>query len=998
MQFDLAKKVSTRPDLFIGRHLPSVDFTKNLDISHKVDHRKTATKKIPLKELQDFADLTTRSKDTNVLKLASIPELSSHENKVLEECRDIASKNIVCKNLIGEGFHPTWLPSVIKNGILQNPAFYTAYTPYQAEISQGRLTLLFLYQTLITELTGCEVANASLLDEGSACLEALRMCSAKASAKNMEVLLTNGLHPPNTDILSYNAPMLGIEPVVVDYKQTIKRIARKKDNICGVFVQYPDTTGVVQDFKTLGQLCKEYKIPLVFVADPLSLMLLKSPAELGASIVVGSTQRFGTQMAFGGPHAGFIGVKKSDVRHLPGRIVGATTDKSGTSALRLALQTREQHIRRDKATSNICTAQALPAMINVLYAMYHGKEGMRFLAERIHKQAHNFAQRIKTLGFDLVEDKCIFDTVVVKLPICGKTNEILDQFAKKGFNVRHMGDHHIGVSFSEKFCEDKDTNDLCHLFEELFPYGIQPHPELYEENNFIEDVSLPVHLLRSSEDYDSLLNNIYFLNYTNEVEMTRFIRRLAKKDISLADSMIPLGSCTMKLNSVSSLEPVADPNLTEIHPYAPEDQVQGWMKIVEDLSAFLGELTDLPGVSLQPKSGATAEHAGLVAFRQAAKAKGKSDRNVVIIPSSAHGTNASSAHLAGLKPIQVRTNIEGEIDLEELKLLLEKHGKHLLGIMVTYPSTYGRFDKNIKEVTDLIHLHDGYVYLDGANFNALVTAVSLKVIGADCCHLNLHKTFGIPHGGGGPGVGALCVTKELSQFLPQSRWLDEQKLQNTKGFPTGSSAFGNAGVLPVSWMFIKMLGIEGLVLMRNAAIWNSQYMKNKLKPHGFDIKFEAGTDDLCGHEFVVDCAPFKKEAGISEVDIAKRLMDFGFHAPTVSFPIKGSLMIEPTESESIEEMDRFCEALIQIKKEITKIANGIWTKEDNPIVNAPHTEKEVTAELWNHLYSRQDAAFPLDWIVTRGKYWPPVGRVADSFGDKNLKLSLKDLTSDNLFT
>jgi glycine dehydrogenase len=888
------------------------------------------------------------------------------EQVFLTEFRRIAKQNAVLKSYIGTGYYDTIVPNVILRNILENPSWYTAYTPYQAEIAQGRLEMLLNFQTLVIELTGMEIANASLLDEATAAAEAMTMFhgirpAAKKQANRFFV--SKSVHPQTIDVIITRSAPLGIEVVVGDHAS----FDLTDPALYGMLLQYPGTDGRVEDYTGLIASAHELGIQVAVAADLLALTLLKAPGEMGADVVVGTSQRLGVPMGYGGPHAGYFAAKEAHKRHIPGRIIGVTVDAEGNRALRMALQTREQHIRREKATSNICTAQVLLAVMSGAYAVYHGPQGLKDIASRVHGLATLFADTVKKFGYKVVNDD-FFDTVTVQTPFAKRIKE---ESAKWGLNLRHypFPDTRIGVSFDEAKTF-QDVIDLLNLFADAAAF--QGELEIDDE----VESKLPEGLVRSSE----YLTHEVFNSYHTEHEMLRYLKSLENKDLSLVHSMISLGSCTMKLNATAEMIPITWPELANIHPFVPANQAKGYERIIGQLDQWLSTITGFAKVSLQPNSGAQGEYAGLMAIRGWHLSRGDQHRNVAIIPASAHGTNPASAVMAGMKVVVTKCDERGNIDVEDLRANAEKYSKELSCLMVTYPSTYGVYEESIKEICELIHAHGGQVYMDGANMNAQVGLTSPGSIGADVCHLNLHKTFCIPHGGGGPGVGPIGVAEHLVPFLPGHVNLGEEGKNAGPAGAVSAAPYGSASILPISYAYIVMMGREGLVNATKTAILNANYIKARLEEH-YPILY-TGTNGRCAHEMIVDCRPFKA-AGIEAEDLAKRLMDYGFHSPTLSFPVAGTLMIEPTESESKAELDRFCDALISIRAEIREVEEGVADKSDNVLKHAPHTYRVALAEEWTRSYSREKAVFPLPHLKFR-KFWPSVSRVDNAYGDRNL--------------
>ncbi|UOE42337.1 aminomethyl-transferring glycine dehydrogenase [Chryseobacterium suipulveris] len=886
------------------------------------------------------------------------------EFEMLAHSKDLASKNLSFDNYIGFGYHNTILPSAIQRNILENPSWYTAYTPYQAEIAQGRLEALLNFQTVIVDLTGLPLANASLLDEGTAASEAMHMffeSRTKEQKKGgaIKFFVSDLVFPQTIAVLKTKAEGLGIDIIVGNHKNH-----QFNDSYFGVLLQYPGKNGIILDYTENIKYYKEHQLQVAVACDPLALVKLKSPAEMGADCAVGTTQRFGIPMGYGGPHAAFFACKEDYKRDIPGRIIGVSQDAYGKRALRMALQTREQHIKREKATSNICTAQVLLAVMAGMYAVYHGPKGLAFIADQIHFKANGLRDGLKTLGYDVVEEP-IFDTVKFRIHEEEK-NALMRMMRDHKINLNYFTEGFVSISINESSTVEK----LQNLFDALANFKDKQSFVL----QFKQEIEIPKEHLRT----DEILKDEVFNKYHTETELMRYIKRLERKDLSLTHSMISLGSCTMKLNAATEMLPLSWAEWGSVHPFVPTEQAGGYQFMIKELEKDLAEITGFAGTSLQPNSGAQGEYAGLMVIREYHKSRGESHRNIVLIPQSAHGTNPASAVIAGMKVVVVKNLENGEIDFEDLKTKAEQHSENLSAAMITYPSTYGFFDSNIKEITQLIHQHGGQVYMDGANMNAQVGFTSPGNIGADVCHLNLHKTFAIPHGGGGPGVGPICVAEHLVKFLPSNpniRIGSKEAIEAISAAPYGSSL-----VLNISYAYIKMLGTEGLKKATEYAILNANYLKEILAEH-FPILY-ANENGRVAHECIVDFRQFKS-LGIEVADVAKRLMDYGFHAPTVSFPVAGTLMIEPTESESKAEIDRFAEALISIKKEIEEIAEGTADAENNVLKNAPHTEQVVISESWDKPYSREKAAYPLDWVRDH-KFFASVSRVDEAYGDRNL--------------
>ncbi|MFD2531698.1 aminomethyl-transferring glycine dehydrogenase [Gracilimonas halophila] len=891
------------------------------------------------------------------------------ETEFLSEFKKLAEKNKIYKSFIGMGYYDTLMPNVIKRNILENPGWYTAYTPYQAEIAQGRLEALINFQTTVSDLTGMELANASLLDEGTAASEAMSMLYGQRKGKKRkeaDVFFVSELcHPQTIEVLQTRAEPIGVEIQVGNHKELDVTDPR----LFGILLQYPASDGSVEDYTNIIAAAHDNDVFAVVAADLLSLTLLKAPGEMGADVVVGSSQRFGVPMGYGGPHAAFFATQEKFQRKIPGRIIGVTQDAEGKPAYRMALQTREQHIRREKATSNICTAQVLLGVIAGMYAVYHGPEGLKKIASKVHGLTKLTKAGLEKMGVT-VETDVFFDTITVEAEIA-KVRKIAEEHE---VNFRYRDDNRIGISFDEaKNLEDAEL--ILNIFAKAL--GKNNEFDVYSEAN-TTTVELPEELTRTSDYLDHPVFNLYH----SEHEMLRYMKRLENKDLSLVHSMISLGSCTMKLNATAEMIPVTWPEFGQIHPFAPREQAKGYTQLFDELNDWLCEITGFAGMSLQPNSGAQGEYAGLMTIRAYHNSNGDNHRNVGLIPSSAHGTNPASAVMAGMDVVVVDTDDYGNISYEDLEAKAEKYSDRLAALMITYPSTHGVFEHKVKDFCEIIHKHGGQVYMDGANMNAQVGLTSPGEIGADVCHLNLHKTFCIPHGGGGPGVGPIGVAKHLVPFLPSHSVI---KTGGEKGVTAVSAApWGSASILTISHAYIRMMGGNGLTDATKIAILNANYLKDRLKDH-YEILY-TGKTGRSAHEFIVDLRPFKQSAGVESVDIAKRLMDYGFHAPTMSFPVPGTLMIEPTESESQEELDRFCEAMIFIRKEIQEIEDGISDKEDNVLKHAPHTQRVMISDKWDRSYPREKGAFPLEELKFE-KFWPAVSRVDDAYGDRNLVCS-----------
>ncbi|QCK13546.1 aminomethyl-transferring glycine dehydrogenase [Mangrovivirga cuniculi] len=894
-----------------------------------------------------------------------LPEAKS-EYQFLSSFRKKLSKNKLFKSYIGMGYYHTITPNVILRNILENPGWYTAYTPYQAEIAQGRLEALVNFQTMVMDLTGMDIANASLLDEGTAAAEAMTMFhGARKGAKKKKAhrfFVDEKVYPQTLDILKTRSLPLGIELEIGDYK----KVDLSAEDLYGVLVQFPDAEGTVKDYKDFITEAKENDVFVAVGADLMSLVMFTPPGEHGADVVFGNTQRFGVPMGFGGPHAAYFATTEKFKRLIPGRIIGVSVDKDGKPAYRMALQTREQHIKRERATSNICTAQVLLAVMAGMYAVYHGPDGLKRISARIHGLTKALSRGLEKLGFETLNDQ-FFDTI--KIPINDEEERIALKSIALGseLNFRYYDSLHVGISLDETTRLD-DVNEILEVFAHVRG----------KENITAEDsieVAFPLGLQRES----SFLEHEVFNMYHAEHAMLRYMKRLENKDLSLVHSMISLGSCTMKLNATVEMMPITWPELGHLHPFIPRDQAKGYLEMIKELKQWLSEITGFHDVSLQPNSGAQGEFAGLMVIKAYHESRGEGHRNITLIPSSAHGTNPASAVMAGTKVVIVECDQNGNISLEDLKEKAEKHSDNLFGLMVTYPSTHGVFEENIKEFCQIIHDHGGQVYMDGANMNAQVGLTSPAIIGADVCHLNLHKTFCIPHGGGGPGMGPIGVAEHLAPFSPGNAVVNE--VGGEQAITAISSApYGSASILAISYAYIALMGGDGLTQATKMAILNANYIKSRLEEH-FPILY-TGSKGRAAHEMIIECRQFKK-VGVEVEDIAKRLMDYGFHAPTVSFPVAGTLMIEPTESEGKNELDRFCDAMIEIRNEIAEIENGVADEDNNVLKNAPHTLAKVTDNEWNFPYSREKAAFPIEFVRAR-KFWPSVSRIDSAYGDRNL--------------
>ena len=884
-----------------------------------------------------------------------LPEGES-EAEALKELRVISKKNKVARSFVGAGYYDSITPPVIQRNILENPGWYTAYTPYQAEIAQGRLEALLNFQTMVTDLTALDIANASLLDEATAAAEAMTLCHAVAPERK-KFLVADNCHPQTIEVIQTRAKPLGIEIAVGDFSKS-----SYDDSVFGALVQYPATDGAIYDYTEFVKQAHAAGALVVVAADILALTLLRPPGEFGADVAIGSTQRFGVPLGFGGPHAAYFATRDQYKRHMPGRLVGVSHDAEGRPAYRLALQTREQHIRRDKATSNICTAQVLLAVMASMYAVYHGPRGLTDIAQRIHQRTARLAASLAVAGFRIVH-QAFFDTLCVDLGKMG-ADEIVLAAEQREVNLRKLGNNSVGISLDETTTE-RDLSDLCEVLGAKFDLSLAP------------SFRIPQSAIRHSE----FLAHPIFNTHDTETEMLRYLRKLESRDLSLCHSMIALGSCTMKLNATAEMLPISWPEFSKLHPFAPAGQTSGYTEMAAQLEQWLAAITGFTAISLQPNAGSQGEYAGLLAIREFHRARGESGRSICLIPTSAHGTNPASAVMAGFKVVPVACLKDGDIDLADLRARADEHGKNLGALMVTYPSTHGVFETTIREICEIVHSHGGQVYMDGANMNAQVGLCRPGDFGADVCHLNLHKTFCIPHGGGGPGVGPIGVAKHLAPFLPSVATIENQKskIKNIVG-PVAAAPHGSASILTISWMYIRMMGRSGLKKASEIAILNANYIAKRLD-HYFPVLFK-GKRGLVAHECIVDLRPWKS-AGIEVEDVAKRLMDYGFHAPTVSFPVAGTMMIEPTESEAKHELDRFCDAMILIHHEIEAVANGTMDRKNNPLKNAPHTARQIATEKWERPYTREEAAFPAPW-TREHKFWPASARIDNVYGDRNL--------------
>ena len=893
------------------------------------------------------------------------------EAEYLKELKDLSLRNKVYRSYIGQGYYDTHTPSVILRNIFENPGWYTQYTPYQAEISQGRLESLLNFQTMVSDLTGLPIANASLLDEATAAAEAMALFfhQLNKDENNLErpkFFVDNEVFPQTKDVIVTRATPLGIEVVYGDYKTTTI-----DNSFFGAVVQYPNNKGSVEDYRSFIEQVHTAGAFIAMATDLLALTLLTSPGELGADVAFGSAQRFGVPMGFGGPHAAFFSVKEDFKRFIPGRIIGVSVDAQGNRALRMALQTREQHIKREKATSNICTAQALLANMAAMYAVFHGPDGLTRIAKRVATLAHTLSEQLAEMGLEL-QAKSFFDTVVVKT---ADEAGVQQRAEAAGINFRYYGGGLVGIAIDET----TTTSDLADI---INVFANHADPILFD----ISEEKVLMHIGTALTRTSPFLTHPVFNSHHSETQMMRYIKMLENKDLSLNTSMISLGSCTMKLNAASEMMPLSWSHWAKMHPFAPKAQAAGYHQMAKDLAAYLCEITAFDACSLQPNSGAQGEYAGLLTIRAYHESRGEGHRKVMLIPISAHGTNPASAVMVGYKVVVVKALENGYIDVEDLKAKAAQHAANLAGIMVTYPSTYGVYEETIKDITNIVHEHGGQVYMDGANMNAQVGLTAPGLIGADVCHLNLHKTFAIPHGGGGPGMGPICVKQHLAPFLPSHVEDTNGKAANA----VSAAPYGSASILLISYAYIRMLGPVGVRKSTEYAILNANYMRARLK-NDFDILY-TGSGGTCAHEFIVDLRPFKKSAEIEAEDVAKRLMDYGFHAPTMSFPVAGTIMIEPTESEDKAELDRFCDALLSIREEIRAIEEGKADKKDNPLKNAPHTQFVITADEWTRSYSRQQAAFPLEYVKAN-KFWPSVARVNNTVGDRNLICTCEPVSS-----
>ena len=892
------------------------------------------------------------------------------EEEVLAEINEIAGENILACSYIGMGYHGTILPNVILRNLLENPGWYTAYTPYQAEVSQGRLEALLNYQQMIIDLTGMDLANASLLDEATAAAEAMAFCKRSTRGKSSRFFVAEDCHPQTIDVLKTRAEPMGFELVIGNPWE------HRETDLFGALLQYPSTTGEIGDLGGLITRWHDAGAMVVVAADLMSMVLLKPPGEFGADVVIGSAQRFGVPMGFGGPHAAFFATHERYMRSIPGRLIGVSIDRRGRNALRMALQTREQHIRREKATSNICTAQVLPAVIAGCYAVYHGPAGLGAIARRIHRLAVILGKGLEKQGFS--HSPHFFDTLNVRAG--EQRDSIFARALNANINLRKIGEDRLGIALDET----TTSADIINLWS-LFPGDNPSLEEIDSTLSAVGESAIPASLRRTSD----ILQHPVFHQHHSETSMMRYLKQLEDKDIALNRAMIPLGSCTMKLNAAVEMIPVTWPQFTDLHPFAPPEQTRGYLRMIGQLEDQLKRITGFDEISMQPNSGAQGEYTGLLLIHRYHLDRGEGHRNICLIPGSAHGTNPASATMASMKVVIVKCDDAGNIDLDDLRAKAEKHAKELGALMITYPSTHGVFEESLIEICEIIHRHGGQVYMDGANLNALVGIAYPGKLGPDVLHMNLHKTFCIPHGGGGPGMGPIGYRKHLAPFAPC------HCVSPVPGVPTENTAvsaapYGSPSILPISWIYIKLMGKAGLLKATQVAILNANYIARRVKDH-FPIVY-TGSNGRVAHECIIDVRPFRDSVGVTEEDVAKRLIDYGFHAPTMSWPVAGALMVEPTESEPLAELDRFCEALISIREEIRRIETGEWDAEDNPLHNAPHTAEDLTDAEWKHPYTREEAVFPLQ-SLRRGKYWPPVNRIDNVYGDRNVVCSCPPLES-----
>ncbi len=922
---------------------------------------KDMLKTISVSSLDELIDKTVPPAIRMKEELDLPPAMSEHE--FLKHIKEISLKNKLFHTYIGQGYYNTITPSVILRNVFENPGWYTQYTPYQAEIAQGRLESLLNFQTVVSDLTGLPLANASLLDEGTAAAEAMTMFFNLLNKDTHHIsrprfFVDGEVFPQTRDVLSTRAIPVGIEIVTGDY-----RTASIDDSFFGALVQYPNDKGSVEDYRQFIKVVHDTGAYVAMGTDLLALTLLTSPGELDADVAFGSAQRFGVPLGYGGPHAAFFAAKDEFKRNIPGRIIGVSVDAQGNRALRMALQTREQHIKREKATSNICTAQALLANMAAMYAVFHGPDGLRNIAKRVALLAQTLCRALDERGYKVL-NRSFFDTIVIQVD---DVRTIREKAERQGINFRYYDQRHIGISIDE-------TTTPSELFDVINSFVNNEDPVDFSVEQEGQLEMIPTALTRTSE----FLTHPVFNQHHSETQMMRYIKLLENRDLALNTSMIALGSCTMKLNAASEMIPLSWAHWSRMHPFAPQDQAPGYQYIIRELGKYLCAITAFDACSLQPNSGAQGEYAGLLTIKGYHESRGEAHRNVMLIPISAHGTNPASAVMCGMHVVVVKALDNGYIDVEDLKAKAAQHADNLAGIMITYPSTYGVYEETVKEITEVVHQHGGQVYMDGANMNAQVGLTAPGLIGADVCHLNLHKTFAIPHGGGGPGMGPICVKEHLAPFLPGH---SQVETGSANSGAVSAAPYGSASILLISYAYIRMLGRDGVRKATEYAILNANYMLARLQGQ-FDILY-TNTHGACAHEFIVDLRPFKKSADVEAEDVAKRLMDYGFHAPTMSFPVPGTIMIEPTESEDKEELDRFCDALLSIRREIALVEEGAMDKKDNPLKNAPHTQFSVCSDDWQRPYSREMAAFPLDY-VKQNKFWPSVARVNNTYGDRNL--------------
>jgi glycine dehydrogenase len=949
----------------LGNPFAPLDTFARRHIGSQPDEVATMLELVGYASLDDLADAVVPP----AIRLRGPLELpaAKGERDALEALRGIMAQNKVFRSFIGQGYYDTITPPVIQRNILENPGWYTAYTPYQAEIAQGRLEALLNFQTMVADLTGLAIANASMLDEATAAAEAMTMLhTVRVNPAAHRFFVSNTCHPQTLDVLRTRAVPQGIEVVIDDALDF-----NPESSYFGALLQYPDTHGSILDYSKFIALVHQVGGKVAMATDLLALTLLKPPGEFDADVAIGSAQRFGVPLGYGGPHAAFFATKDELKRHMPGRLIGVSHDAQGRPAMRLSLQTREQHIRRDKATSNICTAQVLLAVMASMYAVYHGPKGLKEIAGRVHRMTALLGSTLVALGYKIGQEP-FFDTLPITTLGKWSAHELAQEAVSRGINLRVIDADTINISLDETVTE-ADIESLLKIF------GKGGETIRTERLLAETPADLPGHLLRSS----AYLTHPVFNSHRTETEMLRYIRKLESRDLSLTTSMIPLGSCTMKLNATAEMFPVSWSTVGRIHPFAPTDQTRGYQTLFQQLEAWLAEITGMAAVSLQPNAGAQGEYAGLLAIRAYHQSRGEEARRICLIPVSAHGTNPASAVMAGMKVVPVACDAGGNIDIDDLRAKADQHSDDLACAMITYPSTHGAFEDTIVEAAEIIHSHGGQIYMDGANLTAQVGLCRPGDFGMDVCHLNLHKTFCIPHGGGGPGVGPIAVAAHLADYLPGHAVIAPGEERRTEG-AVSAAPWGSASILVISWMYIAMLGGEGLKRAAQVAILNANYMTTQLEPH-FKVLYR-GHSDLIAHEFILDVRSWKQTAGVEVEDIAKRLMDYGFHAPTISFPVPGTMMIEPTESESKEELDRFCDALLAIHAEMQRIASGEWPRDNNPLKLAPHTAAVVSANEWNHPYSRELAAYPAPWLREH-KFWPYVGRIDNVYGDRNLVCS-----------